>query len=277
MTFLCAALTLILAAAPARAQDAAGAERWDARIASVTGEVVVYAADGGAEAAGAADMPLEEGDRVTTGEGASAELSLDGGSLIHLGENSDFTLEKTLKAESVFRLDAGSLLAKIETLGARVLKVRTRHGIAAVRGTEFAVEVPPAGAEDDATHVGVFDEGRVEVTGAGDTEVLTPNHETDVAAGAAPRRPFALKRFKARRALMKAHRRRLADLRKHWKAMAPAERRRARREVLEKMRAMRGELREKFRKRRGENRQRRREDRQGRRRGRMKPRRPGAR
>lgn len=238
MNLLAAVFAVLVAAAPASAQEA---ERWDARLAAASGEVVVHPAGGGEEASGEADMPLDEGDRVTTGAGASADISLDGGSLIHLGENSDFTIEKTEKNESSFSLALGSLLAKIQKLGSQRLSIHTPTAVCAVRGTEFGVDA----SADEQTHVGVFDEGRVEVATDAGRETLEPNQETSAAKGRPPLKPFALKRFAARRAFMKGHRRRLAALQKRWKALPPDQRRARRQEVLQKMRRLRGEMREK--------------------------------
>ncbi|MDE2143799.1 MAG: FecR domain-containing protein [Elusimicrobia bacterium] len=229
------ACLLAAAAVPLRAQDDV---RWDARVAASSGDVVVHPAGGGDDSGAEADMPLEEGDRVTTGENSSADISLDGGSLIHLEPDSDFTLEKTERAQSSFLLAFGSLIAKIQKLGSQSLTVRTPGAVAAVRGTEFGVE---AGA-DAQTHVGVFDEGRVEVKDDAGTAVLTPNQETTVEEGRAPMRPVALKRFVRFRTFMKAHRRRLAALRKRWRALPPAERRARREQFLQRMRRLRGQM-----------------------------------
>ena len=225
--------------APARAQEAD--DRWDARISASTGEVVVHPAEGGDEAAAEKDMPLDEGDRVTTGDDSSADISLDGGSLIHLEANTDFTIEKTARSQSSFSLAFGSILAKIQKLGSQSLTVRTPSAVAAVRGTEFGVDA----AADQQTHVGVFDEGRVEVKGATGAETLTPNQETSVAKGSAPLRPFALKRFVRMRRFMQGHRRRLAALKRRWKAMPPAQRRAHRQQVMKRMRQLRRQMRQK--------------------------------
>ncbi|UPT72573.1 MAG: methylmalonyl-CoA mutase family protein [Elusimicrobiota bacterium] len=178
-TFFRAVLVLALAVP-------AFAENWDARLGDVSGDVSVQPADGSPEVSGEADMPLEEGDRVVVGEGGSAEVALDGGSLITVREKSDLKIEKSDKADSSFFLAAGSLLAKIQKLGTQRFRVRTTSAVAAVRGTEFGVEV-----DGEDSHVGVFDEGKVEVTGAagGTPELLISNQETSVAKGAAPSTP----------------------------------------------------------------------------------------
>jgi hypothetical protein len=219
----------ILTAVSARAQE----ERWDARMTSATGDVTVLAADGSPEVSGEAGMPLEEGDRVVVAEGGSAEVSLDGGSLLTVRENSDLKLEKTSKGESSFYLAAGFLLAKIQKLGEQRLRVRTPTAVAAVRGTEFGVEV-----EGEDSHVGVFDEGKVEVTGpaGGTPELLISNQETSVRKGQAPERAAQLKRFMSHRGQMRGQRRRLAAIKAKWKALPPAQRQDMRRKMMERMR-----------------------------------------
>ena len=235
MNLLTAAFAVCLALGPAAAQDAPAGDHWDARITAVTGEVVVYPAGGGDEVSGDVDMPLEAGDRVVTSAGATAEISLDGGSLLSLRESTDFTLENTQKSASIFSVALGSIMAKIQKLGSQSLSVRTPTSVAAVRGTEFAVDV-----EGDQSHVGVFDEGRVEVKGqAGGMTVLTPNQETSVTRGLAPMRASALMRFAARRELMRAHVQRLAVVRRNWKAMPLLQRRVIRAKALKRLRQRR--------------------------------------
>ncbi len=237
--FLAASLAFILfAAVPARAQQ----ERWDARLAAVSGDVTVIAADGSPEVSGEAGLPLEEGDRVVVAEGASAEVALDGGSLITVREKSDFKIEKTEKADASFFLSVGSLLAKIQKLSGQRLRVRTPAAVAAVRGTEFGIEV-----EGENSHVGVFDEGKVEVSGGvgGPPELLISNQETSVAKGHAPGHAAQLKRFIARRSQMRGQGRRLAAIRSKWKVLPPDRRREMRGKVMERMRDHRKRLIEK--------------------------------
>jgi len=239
MKIISAALVLLLSSTlSVRAQEGS----WDARLGAVSGDVTIVSADGSPEVSGEADMPLEEGDRVVVGESGSAEIALDGGSLITIREGSDFKLEKTAKAESSFFLAAGSLLAKIQKLGAQRLRVRTPTAVCAVRGTEFGVEI--AGEE---SHVGVFDEGKVDVTGdaGGTPELLISNQETTVKKGLAPARPEQLRRFVSHRARMRGQGRRLAAIKAKWKALPPDERRELRKKIMERMRENRKKLIEK--------------------------------
>jgi|CXWL01.1.fsa_nt_gi hypothetical protein len=234
---LAALASLFLTASAARAQE----ERWDARIAAVSGDVVVRAAEGGAEAAAEAGMPLEEGDEVVVAAEGSAEVALDGGSLITVRENSEFKIEKAAKSDATFFLKIGSLLAKIQKLGENRLRVKTPTAVAAVRGTEFGVEV-----EGDSSHVGVFDEGKVAVSGdSGEPELLISNQETSVAKGMAPVNVKQLQRFVRHRARMRGHARRIAAIRAKWKALPPQERGALRNQVMERMRAQRVKILEK--------------------------------
>lgn len=229
---------LILSALALSAHAKEGGERWDARIVTASGEVTVHPADGSAEVAADDGMPLEQGDRVVTAAGAWAEIGFDGSSLVTLRENSDFTLERTETDSSSFRLSLGALVAKIESLGARQLHVRTPTAVAAVRGTEFGVEVEP-----DQTHVGVYDEGSVEVTGdAGGAETLAPRQETSVFRGKVPSKPIALRRFLLHRKLMMRNRTRLRDIRRRWKALPPEKRQELRGKIVERMRERRQQI-----------------------------------
>ena len=116
--------------------------------------------------------------------------------------------------------------------------MRTPTAVAAVRGTEFGVDV--AGEE---THVGVFDEGKVEVSGqSGETQTLQPNQETSVQRGRGPAKPYALKRLLRQRRRFAAFRRRALAMRRRWRRLAPARRRALRQRQLSRMRQRRQKL-----------------------------------
>ncbi|PIR16217.1 MAG: hypothetical protein COV48_10130 [Elusimicrobia bacterium CG11_big_fil_rev_8_21_14_0_20_64_6] len=217
-------------------------ERWDARLASVSDGVTVIPADGSPEVSGEEGMPLEQGDRVVVDAGGYAEVVLDGDNLITVRENSDFKIEETSKGSSSFFLKIGSLLAKIHKLGELRLSVRTPTAVAAVRGTEFGVEV-----EGENSHFGVFDEGKVEVTGqqGAPPELLISNQELSVKKGVALGHAVQINRFRARRALMRSHGRRLAAIKAKWKALPPEQRLEMRKKAMERMRAHRVKMQEK--------------------------------
>lgn len=245
------ALWLALAAAPAHSQPAAppaGSDQYDARLTEVKGEVTLYASDEMEGVPAEKDTPLEPGDRVTTGPDASAEIGLDGTHVISLGASSDFTLESPKRSDSILKLALGSLLAKIQSLAAgQGLRVRTPTAVAAVRGTEFGVDIPAE--TPDETHVGVFDEGRVEVQGGeGAPELLKSNQETSVRRGQRPLAAYQLRRFVRHRRFMRTFRKRAAALRQRWKALPPEKRRELRRNRFELMRERRQNLRQERRK-----------------------------
>ncbi|MBI5200249.1 MAG: FecR domain-containing protein, partial [Elusimicrobia bacterium] len=191
-TFAAAAF---LASVPATAQDD-GAQSSDARLVTSEGEVFIYsgdAPDDGVPADEKEQAPLQAGDRVHTGADGRAEIGLEGDSILELGPNSDFTVNKLQSEETDFMLGWGRLIAKIKKLGKdKRLVVRTPTAVAAVRGTEFGVEV----AEDEGeTHVAVFDEGKVAVSGSEDERetMLSANKETEIKRGEGPRKAAKLR------------------------------------------------------------------------------------
>lgn len=232
---LAAAMLLLGTAAPLRAQPAGGAVH-DVRVTKVDGEVTLYTAEDPEGIPAEVDTPLEEGDRLVTGDGASAEIAFDGGnSVVTINPSSDFTLRGAQRSSTVLELATGSLLAKIrKLLAGDNLQVRAPSAVAAVRGTEFGVE-----AENGAqAHVGVFDEGRVEVTGqSGPPQVLEPNQETSVVKGAPAQPPRQLQRFLQRREFMRqVMRERSRRLAQRWKTLPPDRRQELRRKALVRMR-----------------------------------------
>jgi hypothetical protein len=235
MTLVAAALAALLSVSACAQSDASvDSNQYDARITAVTGEVTVYPADGASEPSAAdAGTLLAEGDRVVVSSESTAEISLDGSSLITLGENSDFTLTTLSRTEARLSLAFGSLLAKIQHLGDDRLRIETPAAVAAVRGTEFGVDFA---ADGGGAHVGVFDEGRVEVGGAGGMETLTANQETSVRRGERPLRAQPLRRFAARRELMRAALRRLDVVHRGWRRIPAARRRALRRDHLARQR-----------------------------------------
>ena len=229
------AASLLAVPGPLLAQEPAEGLR-DVRVTQVQGTVTLYTADDPEGVPAEVDTPLEPGDRLVTGAGSTAELAFDSGeSVVTINESSDFTLRDARRSATVLELSSGGLLAKIKKLlEGETLQVQAPAAVAAVRGTEFGVEAP-AGEQ---THVGVFDEGRVEVTGqAGPPQFLEPNQETSVVKGAPAQPPRGLQRFARRREFMrKVMRARVARLRGRWRALPPQQRRELRRKALARMR-----------------------------------------
>jgi hypothetical protein len=211
-------------------------------------------------------MPLGEGDRVTVGDGGSADLSLDGGSIIHLGPNTDFTLAKTGRGQTEFVLAFGTFLAKIQKLlDGQQMSVHSPTAVAAVRGTEFGVDVDPLNTGE--SHVGVFDEGRVEVRGdSGEARTLQSGQETKVSRGQAPLAAHPLERFARHREFMRSRMRaRWRALGKRWKAMTPEQRQALREKIMARLRERREQRRRRTEQRRDDRQNKRKERREKRR------------
>lgn len=246
-----AALLLLQAAPRARAADPAPDEPVDARLAEVEGDVLVFHAEEPEEPVAAeADMILDAGDRIQTGEGARAELALEGSAVIELGPHSDFTITSVERQAPVLTLTLGRLVAKLQSFfspGGRLL-VKTPHAVAAVRGTEFGVEIAD---EEDETLVAVFDEGKVGVsgTGGGEETVLEAGHETGVREGGPPSKAERLRRFARHRNRMKRLRARHAAIAKGWRRLPPGERKALRAKLRERAKGLPPEKREKLRQR----------------------------
>lgn len=251
-------LIFLMACSTLQAQESAGDV--DARLTEVKGSVTVYTAEDPDGSPGEKDMPLEAGDRVKTDADSSAEISFDeGGSVIMLRPLSHFALTQPQRQDSILTLSLGSLLAKINALSGR-LRVKTPTAVAAVRGTEFGVEIPEENAEE--THVAVFDEGKVEVNTPDETgpaELLIANQETKVGRGTRPMAAYQLKRLVRHRSNVRSMRKRAQWLRKNWKSLAPEARHALRKKSLERMRGKREKLRERIKKNSEERRERKRE------------------
>lgn len=219
---------------------------WDARIVAVEGEVYLFPDKEEDGVPAEKDTPLSEGDRVATGAGGRAEIALDDSSILELSENSSFVVESLKEEESLFELVLGRLAAKLRSLAGenKLLKVKTPTAVAAVRGTEFGVEV----AEDGVTVVGVYDEGQVGVSAATDDSVeetlVRAREQTEVGFGEgldAEERDGARRlkierlrdagRFKDRFKHLRARR---GELRKTWRAMGPERRQALRRGLIER-------------------------------------------
>jgi hypothetical protein len=211
----------------ALAQDPAP-ENIDARLTRCSGKVRVYAAGREAGVRAVAGMPLEEGDRITTGDDSFAELAWESGdSVLRLNADSIFSVKGAPRSDTVFGLKLGGFLAKIRSLvPGQSLRFETLAAVAAVRGTELGIDVPAAGGP---AHVGVFEEGKVEVDGrAGGIVLVGPHQETSVAPDGKPTAPSALEYFSRQRREMRALIRRARELQKNWVALDPKERQKVR-------------------------------------------------
>ena len=215
----------------------------EARLTAVEGPVYVHLADQPEEqyTAASVDMPVSAGDEIRTGEKGSAELTLEGHTLIQLQPHTDFVVNSLAPEATEFHLGLGSLIAKVKHLvEGRRMEFHTPTAVAAVRGTELGVSQDEAGP----ARVGVFDEGNVAVRGQGkEGEVhIGPNQEAQVARGQAIAKPGGLSFFQAHRERMALARGRVAQLRQTWKPLPLAQRQRLRGQMLKRPALQRGGL-----------------------------------
>lgn len=231
-----AALALVLAATAA--PEASAAKRrvdWEAWITHVKGsvELRVRSKDGRGVRRVARvkkDTPLERGDRILTGPGGAVEIAFRSDSALKIGPDSDLVLSSVRPANTVLGLNMGSLVAKIKLFGKRRFRVKTPTAVAAVRGTEFAVETTRA-KKTARTRVGVFDEGRVSVRGRkGRERVLSKRQELEVRRGVAGA-ARALKSLKRHRATLGQLRSRLKFIGRQFKRYSRQNRTVLRREL----------------------------------------------
>jgi hypothetical protein len=177
---LLAFFILLLAAPPASAQLIG-------RVLAVKGSV--FHERGNSRTAATSGTLLQVGDMVVSSDGR-AKIQLNDGSILSLGENSRMRIGDYQGTGNNFTtrltIDVGTLRALYnKTISEGRFEVETETAVAAVRGTDWLVEVTPA-----RTSVALV-EGEVAVSGkgsaAGVTVVLrSPGEGTDVNRDAAP-------------------------------------------------------------------------------------------
>ena len=98
-------------------------------------------------------MPVREADRVVTGPDGTVGITFADNSLLSIGPNSDFAIERyvfdstTHVGEFDSRLSKGSLAGvsgKIVKQSPEAMRVHTPSAIMGVRGTDFVVQVGDA-------------------------------------------------------------------------------------------------------------------------------------
>lgn len=237
-----------------RAQAGTENDKWDARIESVEGEVYVQISENEPDSWSQAEtgMPLESGDRIKSGDSGSAEIALSDGGVIQLGSDSEMEIRSLAHNDTVFSVTLGSFIAKIKHFieSSRKMSVRTPTAVAAVRGTEFAVEYSP---ENDETYVGVYDEGKVAVASSepdGKETVVEKGSEAVVKRGVREIRLRRMVRLAVHRARLRRARARLVLVARRWKKMDPAKRQELRRRIAAKRVINREQLRQILKKRR---------------------------
>jgi hypothetical protein len=179
-------LILLIFAFGASLATAAEAPAWEARITTVDGDAA-FVFPGGKEDGMPAttDMPVDPGDRIETGDKSRIEIALASKSVFAIGPNSSFTLDAPEEQDGSWvtglTLSLGSFMAKVKRLaGENSIEIRTPTAVAAVRGTEFGLDVTQGGETD----IRVYDEGRVGILSREDPTIeetiLAPNQEAQV-------------------------------------------------------------------------------------------------
>jgi hypothetical protein len=182
------------------------------------------------------DTPLAEGDTLRTDEGASAEVTFDGDSIIQLGQKTELETSFLQSTLTRFSLAWGSLTAKIRKLRQADERVyfKTPVAVAAVRGTELAVTYE--GEEPEAV-VGVFDEGQVAVQSEGNDDVIVnAGQETSVQKDIKPLAPRPLEKLLVQRPQIIRVRERIEFIKPRWNTLPPLKRQEIRERLLKKPR-----------------------------------------
>ncbi len=216
--FACA-LTLFVPPAARGADKVAEDSVWDAKIVLVQGDVKVRLAKDKSVVPAKESFPLENEDTVTTGLKSKAQISLEGTTLFEMNPSSQFIIHSNRKKKTILGVPVGGFLAKVTGLVSDgIFKIKTPTAVAAVRGTELAIEIS---TDTDRTMVGVFDEGQLLVSTEESGEegvMLGPNQETEVKTGERPLPASSLKYFAFHKKRMAVIRKRLSLIRKRWKS-----------------------------------------------------------
>ena len=246
------AICLILATSLSTPGYATEEETFSATLVEFEGEVFIQKPEEDVWLPVEKDIPLEEGDRIKTGNQSCVEILMDDGSLLKLEQNSEITLSelsadhKTKRISSRMSLWFGRLLSNIVkfTHSRSRFDVHTPAMIAGVRGTEFVVET----TDSEQTDVGVF-EGQVAVGGIDqegklikESEVLIPQgNQTSIRKNKRPLAPFKLKkRMLAYKKGLERLRKKAVDRRRNLPEII-GKRAKAREQILKKWKKIRQE------------------------------------
>jgi hypothetical protein len=182
------------------------------------------------------DTPIDEGDTIRTEAGSTAEVTLDGDSVVLLNENTELKADALTRAKTRFFLALGSLTAKIRKLTEpdQRFDFKTPVAVAAVRGTELAVTYD---GEEAPAVIGVFDEGQVAVESEGhDDVIVNAGEETEVTKTDRPLPPRPLAKLLVNRPNIVHVRERVQFIKPQWKPIPVRERQMFRARLLEKPR-----------------------------------------
>jgi hypothetical protein len=189
----------------------------DARLTDAVGQLTLKTADKPKQLISInEETPLTTGDILETSTGSRAEVTIEGEMVFELEPGSKLKIKNLSSENTQLELLQGALLSKVKpmTEPGQSLTIKMPTAVVAIRGTEFGAQTG-----NGVSHVGVFDEGHVDVSGAWGREhvMLAPQQETKVTLSAVPQAPHKLNHFLAYRNQMPHVRNRAAYWRKNWR------------------------------------------------------------
>ena len=140
---------LMLGVGPSILSPVNAAETLVGNAVNAVGEFTVFRTDGIQEQLeGKGSLPLYEGDRVKTGQGSQALMVFSNGIQVALNEATDFLIlsrwEESKGFTRILRLASGEIW--VNTMGGpKPLEIETPVATAAVKQTEFDIQVQPDG------------------------------------------------------------------------------------------------------------------------------------
>lgn len=186
---------MALAALPAAAAQTAC-------VYDLAGAAEMQKAGGGQWLPARKGMPLEQGDRLRTGEEAWCEILFKDGTFIKMDAGSETAAETLLATEQERVFSFSFLKGKALWMAAKIkgkaskFAIRTPSAVCAVRGTDFSIIVSSSGE----TSVGLY-QGEVAVSNATGEKILPAGGEASAAPGqiAVQRRLSSLMKAEERR------------------------------------------------------------------------------
>lgn len=123
-----------------------------------------------------APAEIGDGDTLKTGPDGAAELAFADGTTARITGNAQFHLQAAAPRRMSFFMKLGLLEAFVKHMPGRQFQVRTPTSVAAIRGTDFRVEVAPSGQTSWSLFtgtLGIFD-------ARGSQVVLRANHSVSI-------------------------------------------------------------------------------------------------
>jgi hypothetical protein len=186
------ALQMLWLAVPALAEY----QPASAKINFMKGQVEVQKAQGIVWAKASVKMKVGAGDKISTEDGAEAEIVLDDGSVLKMKDKSLLLIERMEKSKkpsisvvNTFKVRTGKVLGCIRKMGSRDSKfvIGTPTAVAGIRGTVFGIYV-----QGDSTELDVL-KGEVGIQGDSGEEVMVGEKmTTTVTKGDSARHPVAM-------------------------------------------------------------------------------------